>query len=283
MPLTNQQRTSTDGIRKQLIAEDISGNQADAVTLVDSNGLDATIPYDIRVALGLVPGHDTGTIFGRNQDVDPAAAELLWDFGGLETYLIADTELFLSSTNVGDTNVNVFVWGLDDEYNFKIETHLFTSGQSQQSIGSFFRLFRLVVVAGGDAPLGDIYCAQADTLILGVPQTASKVHSLMAVGTGITHKASGTVPAGYTMNVVRMFQGVRRAEDTVIVFRSKAFGAPMFVESTSFPLYQSSGFFTFSPPFVIAEKTDFEFLATTVTNNTEVTLNIGYILVENPT
>jgi hypothetical protein len=242
-----------------------------------------TEEFFFEVAKGNVVDHDTGTIFGRNQDVDPAAAELLWDYGGLEVYLTADTELFLSSDNAGDTNVNVFVWGLDENYAFKIETHLFTSGLSQQSIGNFFRLFRLVVVAGGDAPLGDIYCAEADTHPLGIPDTPAKVHALMAAGDGVTHKASGTVPAGYTMHVVRMFQGVRRAEDTVIVFRSKAFGAPMFVESTSFPLYQSSGFFTFSPPFIIAEKTDFEFLASTVTNNTEVTLNIGYILVRNPT
>ena len=250
---------------------------------INAGGLLMVADYGLEVAKGNIPGHDTGTIFGRNQDVDPAAAELLWDYGGLETYLTADTELFLSSTDAGDTNVNVFVWGLDDEYNFIIETYLFTSGQSQQSIGLRFRLFRLVVVAGGDAPLGDIYCAEADTLTLGVPDTAAKVHAKMAVGTGVTHKASGTVPAGYTMHVVRMFQGVRRGEDAVIVFRTKTFGAPMFVESTSFPLYQRSGFFVFDPPFVIAEKTDFEFLATTVTNNTEVTLNLGYILVKNPT
>ncbi len=241
------------------------------------------LDFGLEVAKGNVPDHDTGTIFGRNQDVDPAAAELLWDYGGLEVYLTADTEVFLSSTSAGDTNVNVFVWGLDDNYNFKIETHLFTSGQSQQSIGSYFRIFRLVVVAGGDAPLGDIYCAEADTHPLGIPDTPAKVHCLMAADAGITHKASGTVPAGYTMHVIRMFQGVRRGEDAVIVFRSKTFGAPMFVESTSFPLYQTSAFFEFDYPFVIAEKTDFEFLATTVTNNTEVTLNIGYVLVRNPT
>lgn len=237
----------------------------------------------LEIAKGNVADHDTGTIFGRNQDVDPAAAELIWDYGGLETYLTADTEVFLSSSDAGDTNVNVFVWGLTDDYNFKIETYLFTSGLSQQSIGNFFRIFRLVVVAGGDAPLGDIYCAEVDTLTLGVPDTAAKVHAKMAAADGITHKASGTVPAGYTLYVKRMFMGVRRGEDAVIVFRSKTLDAPMFVESTSFPLYQGSRFFEFDPPFVITEKTDFEFLATTVTNNTEVTLNIAYIFVRNPT
>ncbi len=235
----------------------------------------------LDIAKGLVPGHETGTIFGRNRDVDPAAAELVWDYGGLETYLTADTELFLSSTDAGDTNVNVFVWGMTDDYVFKQQIILFTSGQSPQSVGLNFRLFRLVVVAGGDAPLGDIYCAEADTLTGGVPDTPAKVHALMAAADGVTHKASGTVPAGYTLDVKRMFMGVRRGEDAVIVFRSKAFGAPMFVESTSFPLYQTSEFMTFDPPFVIAEKTDFEFLATTVTNNTEVTLNIAYIFVDN--
>ena len=237
--------------------------------------------FNFSIAKGDVPNHSAGTIFGRNQDIDPAAEELIWDYGGMEIYLTANTELFLSSDNAGDTDINVFAWGMTDDYVFKQQTYNFTAGQSQQSIGDFFRIFRLVIVAGNNAPLGNIYCAQADTLTAGVPDTASKVHAYMAQGTNITHKASGTVPVDHTMNVTRLFMGVRRGEDAVIQFRQKAFGAPDFVESSSFPLYQTSDFLVFDPPFEIAGKTDFEFTAITVTNNTQVSLNTAYILVDN--
>lgn len=236
--------------------------------------------YGMDVAKGLIKKHETGTIFGRNRDVDPAAPELIWDFGGIETYLTADTEIFLSSTSASDTNVGVFVWGMTDDYNFKIETHIFTSGQSQQSIGNFFRIFRLVIVSN-DAPLGDIYAAEADTLTLGVPDTDSKVHALMDQGSNITHKAGGTVPVGHTLYVHRAFMGVRRGEDAVIALRSRADTSPAFVESTSFPIYQQALFLHLDPPFIITEKTDFDFLASTVTNNTEVVLNLGFTLVDN--
>ena len=70
-------------------------------------------------------------------------------------------------------------------------------------------------------------------------------------------------------------------EDAVITLRSRSDTAPMFVESTSFPIYQQALFLHLDPPFIIAEKTDFDFLASTVTNNTEVVLNLGFSLVDN--
>ena len=85
MPLTNQQRTSTDGIRKQLIIKDALGNQADSVSLVDTDGLDATIPYHIRVALGLVAGVSNVHKYGRNPDVSLGSFAALWNGGGLYT------------------------------------------------------------------------------------------------------------------------------------------------------------------------------------------------------
>lgn len=234
----------------------------------------------LEIAKGNVPKHTTGTIFGRNEDIDPAAEELIWDYGGVETYLTADTELFLSSTSASDTNVTMLVKGMTDDFVVKNEVHTLVSGQSQQSIGNWFRIFIIIVVAG-NAPLGEIFCAEADTLSSGEPNTATKVHALMPLPTNITHKCLSTVPAGHTMYVTRLFMGVRRGEDAVIQFRSRASTAPDFVLSSSFPLYQSSEFLTFDPPFVLLEKTDFEFTASTVTNNTQVTANLGFILVDN--
>lgn len=258
------------------IAEDQDGKNP---TIITPDNRFPTENHGLETAKGNIAGHATGTIFGRNTDIDPAAEELIWDYGGMETYLTADTELFLSSDNVGDTNVGIFIWGMTDDYVFKQEVHIHTAGQSQHSVGNYFRVFRMVIVSG-DAPLGNIYIAEADTLTGGVPDTASKVHIFMAQGTNITHKASGTVPADNTMYVHRLFMGVRRGEDAVIQFRQKPFGYPDFVESSSFPLYQESSFLTFDPPFVIGSKTSFEFTATTVTNNTQVIVNTAYTLID---
>lgn len=241
--------------------------------------LNLTEELFFEISKGNIPGQSTGTIFGRNQDIDPSSEELIWDYGGMETYLTADTELFLSSDSASDTNVDIFIWGMTDDYNFKQEVHTHTTGQAQHSVGNFFRIFRMVVV-GGDAPLGNIYIAESDTVSGGVPTTPSKVHCFMAQGTNVTHKASGTVPVDHTMYIHRLYMGVRRGEDAVINFSQKPFGYPDFIESSSFPLYQESQFLTFDPPFVVDGKTSFEFTATTVTNNTQVVVNTAYTLVD---
>lgn len=239
-----------------------------------------TTGLGLDIAKGNIPKHETGSIFGRNDDIDPAAEEMIWDHGGFEVYLTANTELFLSSTDAADTNVGVFVWGMTDDFVTKRELHVFTSGQAQQSIGDWFRVFRIVVVSG-DAPLGDLYCAQADTLTGGLPDTPTKVHLHMLVNTNTTHKASITIPADHTMYIVRLFMAVRRGEDAVIAFRSKMPDYPAFIENTTFPVYQSETFLHFDPPFVLLAKMDFEFSARTVTNNTQVTVNAGFIMVDN--
>jgi len=265
---------------KQGILISIADNQEGATpSIITPDNRFPTENYGLDTAKGNIAGHSTGTIFGRNQDIDPAAEELIWDYGGTETYLTADTELFLSSTSASDTNVGVFIWGMTDDYVFKQIIHTHTAGQTQESIGSFFRIFRMVVVSD-DASLGDIYIAETDTLTSGVPDTASKVHGFMEQGTNITHKAAGTVPVDHSMYVHRLFMGVRRGEDAVIQFRQKGFGSPDFVEASSFPLYQNSQFLVFDPPFIIPEKTSFEFTATTVTNNTQVIVNTAYTLVD---
>jgi len=262
-------------------AEDQDGKNP---TIITQDNRFPVEDHGLEIAKGNIASHSAGTIFGHNLDIDPANEALMWDYGDVqffEIYLTADTELFISSDNAGDIDVNVFVWGMTEDYVFKQQVVNFTAGQSQQSIGDFFRIFRLVIVAGGNEPLGDIYCAEADTLTLGIPDTSAKVHAYMRQGSNITHKASGTVPVDHTMYVTRMFIGTRRGEDAVFQFRQQPFGYPAFIEASSFPVYQSSEFLIFDPPFVIDGKTSFEFSARTLTNNTQATINIAYILVDN--
>lgn len=238
----------------------------------------------LEIAKGNVPGYSVGTMFGRNRDLNTATESLIWDFGPVlarEVYLTADTELFISSSSALDVNIGVLITGMTDDYVNKTELHLHVAGQTQQSIGNWFRVFKATVVSGS-FPLGDLYFTEADTLTLGVPNTVNKVHAFLGLGSGTTHKATCTVPANHTLHLTRMFLGTRRGEDAVFNFRVRGIGFPDFIEASNFPMYQSSLAFTpLDPPFPITEKTDFEFTATTVTNNSQGVANIGYILVDN--
>lgn len=238
--------------------------------------------FNQHVIEGKVPGYTAGTVFGHNQNLDPANAAMIWDYGPnqpIEVFLTADTELFISSTSVSDTNVGLLIVGLTDDYVAKTLVHTFTSGRSQESIGDWFRIDKITVISG-DTHAGDIYCAEADTLTAGVPNTPAGVHAFIHDSNGTTHKAVGTVPAGHTMYINRLFLGTRRGEDCVFSFQVKSATMPAFIEASDFPVYQSTIFESFDPPFAIAEKTDFYFLGTTVTNNTQASANFAFILVE---
>lgn len=239
--------------------------------------------FYLAVAKNLVPGHSVGTIFGHNDDLDPANAAMIWDYGEfqpVEELLTADTELFMSSDSASDTNVGILIEGMTDDYVYKKELHIHTAGQSQHSVGNWFRVFKMTNVSA-DAAAGNIYFAEADTLTTGVPDTPAKVHALMHQGEGTTHKASHTVPAGHTMYINRLFLATRRAEDCAFSFMVRTPGMPAFIEASDFPVYQGTIFETFTPAFPVAEKTDFYFLGNTVTNNTQPSANVGYILVDN--
>jgi len=245
--------------------------------------LNLTEDLYLEIAKGNIPGHRVLTVFGRNLDLDPATQSLIWDYGpiqALEVLLIADTELFVSSTSAADTNVGILITGMTDDYVPKTELHIHTGGQSQHSMGNWFRVDNMTVITGASAA-GDLYIAEADTLTAGVPNTSSKVHGFMVQGTGTTHKASGTVPANHTLYIGRLFLGTRRGEDCVFSFYVKPETFPDFIEASDFPIYQNTLFENFIPQFPISEKTDFEFRGLTVTNNTQASANIGAILVDN--
>lgn len=233
-----------------------------------------------NVARGKIPGHSLGTVFGHNPDIDPAASETIWDFGGNFNYLTADTELYLSSASAADTNVTVLITGLTEDYSVKTLVHTHTLGQAQESVGVWFRINKMTVI-GGEAPLGDLYLAESDTLTAGVPDTPTKVQDWMELGINTTHRSMFTVPANHTFYATRLFLGVRRGEDCVFIFTTRGSTHPAFITHAEFPVYQSTMVQAYEPFFTVPEKTDIEFRGKTITNNTAGTANFAYLLVDN--
>lgn len=243
-------------------------------------GIPSKSQFFLDIARGKIPGHSTASILSFNPDVDIAAEETIWDQGGTYTYLTADTELFISSSSASDTNIGVSIAGMTADFVVKNTIFTFTGGQAQQSIGSFFRIFKVTVISGS-APVGDLYVAESDTLTAGVPDTASKIKGKMIQGINTTRSGVFTVPVNHSLFIVRVISHTRKNKDSVMRPVVRPEGAPGFIETTQFPTFQNSFELLLDPAFVVNEKTDIELKANTATNGTETIGNVGYILIDN--
>lgn len=236
--------------------------------------------FYLEIARGKIAGHSTASILSFNPDIDAAAEETIWEQGGIYTYLTSDTELFISSTNQNDNNIIISIEGLTDDFKVKKTISTFIGGQSQQSIGIFFRIFKITVI-GGEVPVGDLYAAETDTLNSGIPSTTSKIKAKMLQGFNVTKLGLFTVPIDHTMYITRLTTHTRKNKDAVISAVIRPFGFPGFLNVTQSPSFQNSFQLILEPSFVIKEKTDLELRVMTSTNQTEVVANIGYILIDN--
>jgi len=239
-----------------------------------------TESFFLDIARGEIPGMSAASILGANPDIDTMNEETVWDQGGIYTYLTADTELFISSSSVSDTNVTISIKGMTDDFVIKDAIVVFTSGQTQQSIGSYFRIFSCTVV-GGSNPIGDIYTAESGTLTAGVPDTVSKIKAKIRIGEGMSKNTLFTIPVNNTAFFARVIVHTRKNQDANVTIEIRPNGAPGFINLTDVPSFQNSFELILEPPFPVTEKTDLEFRATTETNNSVMTVNAGYILVDN--
>lgn len=158
----------------------------------------------LEVSLGNVPGFRQEFVAGSQGNLEIADGEItLWDSKFQHTPISGDTELFISSSNAGDTML-IAASGLDANFDRK-SSFVALSGQSQVSVGNFTHL-QTLTVAATTVPAGDIYCAETDTLTAGVPDTDSKVHSKIIQGENVTHNGFYMVPNG-DVGVVMGFSG----------------------------------------------------------------------------
>lgn len=119
----------------------------------------------------------------------------IWDNDFDYTPLNGSTEVFVNSTNAGDTTQEVSVGGLDANFQFAVTT-VTLNGQTQVSLGNFTHV-QTCVLASGSTPAGDVYVAESDTLTAGVPNTNSKVKAKMIQGNNNTRNGFFMVPDGF--------------------------------------------------------------------------------------
>lgn len=234
----------------------------------------------LDIAIGNVPGHSSDSLLSFNPGVNSVAEETVWDQGGIYTYLTSNTELFISSSSALDANIVLAIEGMTDDFVKKNTTFTFSAGQSQTSIGDFFRIFRVTVISG-DAPQGDLYISESDTLTDGMPNDITKIKAKVFKGVNVTRSGIITVPENHTLYIIHGASSTRKSKDAVIIPFVRPFGAPSFIETTQFPSFQSNIEFTLPVPFKVSEKTDIEIKANTTTNGTEIAASFTFILIDN--
>jgi hypothetical protein len=232
--------------------------------------------YFIRATRDLIPGEKPTNIVAANATVGTTET-LIWDHNtNIYTYLTEGTTLYVSSTHASDTNIDLMITGLDENWN-RTTQFVNTNAQNQAAIPGLFRRVFGASVVGSTAPQGSIYIAEADTLTAGVPNTDTKIKSLILLGLNTTHNGLYTVPAGHTTSPTVNRGSTKKLEDVTVIPCVRLFGG-VFWKVSFFHMFQSNYEFDFTADGAIfPEKTDLELRGITGSGTAEVTAEISGI------
>jgi hypothetical protein len=221
-------------------------------------------PRDI--AAGRIPEVQRTQFAGINNNLPVGVETHLWPLGGTYTYLSTATQLYASSTDVGDNAVMV-AFGIDNKTDMLLTTRFFQlDGQNKVALsGLMYRVFFHFVIGTGNFN-GDIYIYEDDTVINGVPQTFSKIKSYSEnkeAGVNGTY----TVPANATAYLDNYKLLIDPKKRFTINQKSKDFGMTDF-QYVKFPA--NPQVLEWSPRFSVGARTDLEYTAVAEDNKSSI-------------
>lgn len=223
---------------------------------------DATEPFELQVARGMIAGHKPLFKFGLNSDIN-GSLETIWSHSTPYVYPTAATVMKVSSSSASDTADGtgartVFVAGLDANYNEISETVTLTGQTSVNTTQLFLRVFRSYVVTAGSGgtAAGTLYIGTG-TVTSGVPAT---IYAVIDVGDNQTNMAMWTVPAGYTLYIYRgTFSAASNnaAQFVLGKFMVRPFGS-VFRNAADVTVNSNVFGYDFEIPLAVPEKSDIE-------------------------
>jgi hypothetical protein len=215
---------------------------------------------------------------GQNNNTSSTGFDAVTDQGGKYTYLTANTQLYVQSTDPLDVDVDVLMQGLDDDYNPIVLTAN-TNGTTQEplSADTGFRVHTFFV-SGNITPVGELYLAELGSATGGIPDDATKIKAKIPLSTdtlgvivdtgtiyasdNFSHLGLVSVPAGKIMAVVRVIFGTAKDDNIKIGGRVRPpGGAFKWFNRNPVPVYQSNVVIEFDPPILTPEKFDLEFMS----------------------
>jgi len=162
-----------------------------------SNGIVSSItrggqtePFDLQVARGQISGHSVLSLFGYQASISTTSIPV-WENATTYTYPTSASTLTVASSSALDVSpAQVFVSGLDANFNSISETVVLTGQTGVTTVNSYFRVNSLTMtgVASGQT-------SNAGTITI---KQSSNILAQINAGIGKSQSMIYTVPAGFT-------------------------------------------------------------------------------------
>jgi len=227
----------------------------------------STQRFGLDAARGIMGNVEAVNIFGFNRAVG-TSFETLWNNGGSYSFLSAEQQLSVVSTDAADT-MDVLIQGLDGDYNEVTETITLDGTNAVTTTNSFLRVNNAVILSGENA--GDITGSYTTTDVF-----------FIEAGIGTTQACVYTVPAGHSLYLFRIdLTSGTVTFNRYLTYRNRIDsenGRVLRVAEATWETGMQS--FDRQVPFKIGEKTDFQFEAKSSGSSNEVSIFIEAILVD---
>lgn len=135
--------------------------------------------------------------FGRNDDIDTAIEETVWQPGGLEVYQTANTIDTISSSDAGDTQEMVIEGhtvsgtGVNAQFTFVTQT-VTLNGQNKVTLPTPLARCSRAFNNNGVELAGSVYVYRDTAITGGVPNDLTTVHAQVPIGFNQTFKGATT-------------------------------------------------------------------------------------------
>lgn len=244
-----------------------------------------------EIIKGNVPGHSIVSVQGENLDVDVASPENLWGAGGRMVYPVAGEQWRVSSDNVndslsGDGAQIVAVHYLDVNYEEQVEL-VEMNGVSPVTMTATncFRPISVTTVQAGSTLSNTVQSVstQSNTGAITVfdSVTGNPRLDMQPLYNRSLH-GFFTVPAGKTGYFIYGHSALGKNKDGKIDLYITSGDNGIFIKNSFADLFQNSVVFLPKAPIgQLTEKTDIQFICTTLNNNTDASAFVQMLLVDN--
>ena len=184
------------------------------------------VPFDLLIRQGKIPGVQRRQFRSFVPILDTADG-FVTTFGDgvvkqLITYETANTTIFISSSNAGDT-ATIRVRYLDDSFEEQT-VNAVLNGQTEVSVSSDFYRMRDFRFSSGTATVGDIYAYTATGVTSGVPDDLTSVQSALPAGSGRSTDISYTPKLGTLGYITSIQNAVASQTGGNVISRSNFVG-----------------------------------------------------------
>lgn len=228
--------------------------------------------------LGVAAGHYDGLSFVHKFGAVPAMSQntsgTVWDVNDTTypwaSFATAST-VTVDRASASDADKEVYIEGLDADYNQINDTVTLTNATGNASTKSFIRVFRAYMTNGSATNVGNVDIKVSTTVVARI--TAGKGQTLMAVY---------TIPAGYTGYILKGVASVQAGADCTGDMYVRYGGQAAFRIGHTFETAEGAEYtYDFPIPIPIPEKSDIDVRASVRSNNARVTASFDILLERN--